>query len=83
MPLMRQLLAIEPLIALLITVGFGSLVGKIRIGTFVLGGITARVSLANLTNNEYAAIGKFTRQVLDEYYDDFRQKTAPTPRSSK
>jgi hypothetical protein len=24
-----------------------------------------------------------TRQVLDEYDDDFQQKTAPTPRSSK
>jgi aspartate 4-decarboxylase len=44
---------------------------------------SARVSLANLTNIEYAAIGKFTRQVLDEYYDDFQHKTAPNPRSSK
>jgi len=32
---------------------------------------SARVSLANLTHIEYAAIGKFTRQLLDEYYDDF------------
>ena len=32
---------------------------------------SARVSLANLTDVEYAAIGKFTRQVLDEYYQDF------------
>jgi hypothetical protein len=32
---------------------------------------SARVSLANLTDIEYAAIGKFTRQVLDEYYQDF------------
>ena len=28
---------------------------------------SARVSLANLTEFEYAAIGRFTRQVLDEY----------------
>jgi aspartate 4-decarboxylase len=36
---------------------------------------SARVSLANLTNIEYAAIGKFARQVLDEYFADFEQKT--------
>jgi aspartate 4-decarboxylase len=29
------------------------------------------VSLANLTDAEYAAIGKFTRQILNEYYQDF------------
>lgn len=34
---------------------------------------SARVSLANLTDFEYAAIGKFTRQVLDEYYGDFQK----------
>ena len=34
---------------------------------------SARVSLANLTDIEYAAIGKFTRQVLDEYYQDFQK----------
>jgi aspartate 4-decarboxylase len=34
---------------------------------------SARVSLANLTDSEYAAIGKFTRQVLDEYYQDFKK----------
>jgi putative transport protein len=39
MPLLRQLLAIEPLIALFVTIGFGYLVGKIKIGSFVLGGI--------------------------------------------
>ncbi len=32
---------------------------------------SARVSLANLTEIEYASIGKFTRRVLDEYRDDF------------
>ncbi|MEO5686807.1 MAG: bifunctional aspartate transaminase/aspartate 4-decarboxylase [Burkholderiaceae bacterium] len=32
---------------------------------------SARVSLANLTEFEYAAIGRFTRQVLDEYHADF------------
>jgi aspartate 4-decarboxylase len=34
---------------------------------------SARVSLANLTDSEYAAIGRFTRQVLDEYYQDFQK----------
>jgi aspartate 4-decarboxylase len=34
---------------------------------------SARVSLANLTDFEYAAIGKFTRQVLDEYHQDFKK----------
>lgn len=38
---------------------------------------SARVSLANLTDVEYAAIGKFTRRVLDEYYEDFKKKSAP------
>lgn len=32
---------------------------------------SARVSLANLTEAEYVAIGRFTRQVLDEYNADF------------
>lgn len=32
---------------------------------------SARVSLANLTEIQYASIGKFTRRVLDEYRDDF------------
>jgi aspartate 4-decarboxylase len=32
---------------------------------------SARVSLANLTEFEYAAIGRFTRLVLDEYRSDF------------
>jgi aspartate 4-decarboxylase len=36
---------------------------------------SARVSLANLTDIEYAAIGKFTRQVLDEYNQDFKKST--------
>ncbi len=35
---------------------------------------SARVSLANLTDREYASIGKFTRQVLDEFYQDFKAK---------
>ena len=37
---------------------------------------SARVSLANLTEIEYALIGKFTRQVLDECRDDFQKQTA-------
>jgi aspartate 4-decarboxylase len=32
---------------------------------------SARVSFANLTDAEYAAIGKFTRQILNEYHQDF------------
>jgi aspartate 4-decarboxylase len=36
---------------------------------------SARVSLANLTDIEYAAIGKCTRQVLDEYNEDFKKST--------
>jgi aspartate 4-decarboxylase len=37
---------------------------------------SARVSLANLTEIEYASIGKFTRQVLDEYHQDFKKAAA-------
>jgi hypothetical protein len=37
---------------------------------------SARVSLANLTEIEYAAIGKFSRQVLDECHADFNKSTA-------
>ncbi|MEM9728420.1 MAG: bifunctional aspartate transaminase/aspartate 4-decarboxylase [Myxococcota bacterium] len=33
---------------------------------------SARVSLANLTEQEYASIGKFSRKVLDEYYEDYK-----------
>jgi aspartate 4-decarboxylase len=36
---------------------------------------SARVSLANLTDHEYASIGRFTRQILDEYFQDFTRKT--------
>ena len=48
MSLLRQLLAIEPLIALFVTIGFGYLVGKIRIGTFVLGGIAGTLLMGVL-----------------------------------
>ena len=34
---------------------------------------SARVSLANLTEIEYASIGKSSRQVLDECYQDFKK----------
>ena len=34
---------------------------------------SARVSLANLTDAEYASIGKFTRQVLNECNEDFKK----------
>jgi aspartate 4-decarboxylase len=45
---------------------------------------SARVSLANLTEVEYAAIGAFTRQVIDEYYADFKkQSPAGDPASGK
>jgi aspartate-alanine antiporter len=36
---LRQLVAAEPLLALFVTIALGYLVGKIRIGSFVLGGI--------------------------------------------
>jgi aspartate 4-decarboxylase len=39
---------------------------------------SARISLANLTDSEYASIGRFTRQVLDEYYIDFKKTLAAT-----
>jgi aspartate 4-decarboxylase len=39
---------------------------------------SARVSLANLTEIEYAAIGKLTRQVLDECYRDFKKVAVPS-----
>lgn len=32
---------------------------------------SARVSLANLTDHEYAAIGTSTRQIIDEYFHDY------------
>jgi aspartate 4-decarboxylase len=35
---------------------------------------SARVSLANLTEVEYAAIGSFTRQVIEEYFADFNKQ---------
>ena len=43
---------------------------------------SARVSLANLTDIEYAAIGKFTRQLLDECYQDFQKAQRPDDRKS-
>ena len=39
---------------------------------------SARVSLANLTDTEYAAIGRFTRQILDECHRDFVNGTPQT-----
>jgi aspartate 4-decarboxylase len=38
---------------------------------------SARVSLANLTELEYSAIGKVTRQILDECHQDFKKTIAP------
>ncbi|MEC5148907.1 hypothetical protein [Cryobacterium sp. GrIS_2_6] len=32
---------------------------------------SARVSLANLTENEYRAIGAATRRIVDEYHEAF------------
>ena len=40
--------------------------------------MSARVSLANLTDIEYAAVGRFTRQVLDEYHDEFSKQADTT-----
>lgn len=33
---------------------------------------SVRVSLANLTDMQYASIGRFTRRVLDEYFQEFK-----------
>ncbi len=38
---------------------------------------SARVSLANLTDHEYASIGRFTRHILDEYFEDFTRQIPP------
>jgi hypothetical protein len=40
---------------------------------------SARVSLANHTDHEYASIGRFMRLILDEYFQDFIRET---PRKS-
>ena len=37
---------------------------------------SARISLANLTEIEYASIGRFTGQVLDECHQDFQKTIA-------
>ncbi|MEO7938493.1 MAG: bifunctional aspartate transaminase/aspartate 4-decarboxylase [Burkholderiaceae bacterium] len=42
--------------------------------------MSARVSLANLTDAQYAAVGRFTRRVLDEYNQDFKAGRA-SPKS--
>lgn len=44
--------------------------------------MSARVSLANLTDAQYAAVGKFTRQVLDEYNEDFKADKAALGKSA-
>ncbi|MDP5219494.1 bifunctional aspartate transaminase/aspartate 4-decarboxylase [Ruegeria sp. 2205SS24-7] len=36
---------------------------------------SARVSLANLTEHDYASIGKFARKVIDEYHADYSSET--------
>lgn len=40
---------------------------------------SARVSLANLTDHEYAAIGKATRRILDEYHGMFTDEKGRPP----
>lgn len=37
---------------------------------------SARVSLSKLTGLEYAAIGKFSRQILDECHQDHKKSIA-------
>ena len=39
---------------------------------FEVVGTSVRVSLANLTDYDYQAIGQSTRRILDEYYEDFK-----------
>lgn len=41
--------------------------------------VSARVSLANLTDIEYAAIGRAARQVLEEYHEELTAITAEPP----
>ena len=36
---------------------------------------SARVSLANLNESDYAAIGKAVRKLLDDYYDRYQAKS--------
>ena len=36
---------------------------------------SARVSLANLNEADYAAIGKAIRNLLDEYFERFKKRT--------
>ncbi len=38
--------------------------------------VSARVSLANLTDIEYASIGRATRRVLEEYHHDYEESLA-------
>jgi aspartate 4-decarboxylase len=39
---------------------------------------SARVSLANLTESEYASIGRFARRILDEYFQDYKATASDT-----
>jgi aspartate 4-decarboxylase len=42
---------------------------------------SARVSLANLTESEYASIGRFCRKIIDEYYAEYEKRTAKPSRT--
>lgn len=39
---------------------------------------SVRISLANLTQADYISIGKATRRIIDEYYENFRSSTPGT-----
>lgn len=43
---------------------------------FEVVGTSARVSLANLTDHEYVAIGTSTRRIIDEYFHDYELTVA-------
>jgi len=40
---------------------------------------SVRISMANLADIDYVAVGQFTRRVLDEYFEDFARQPLPEP----
>ena len=71
MEYLHQLFSAEPLPALFATIAIGCPVSMLKVG------MSARVSLANLTEVEHAASGTFTRKGLVEYRDDFESARCP------
>ena len=44
---------------------------------------SARVSLANLRELDYAKIGEIVRKILDEYHDEFTRTAMESPKKKK